>query len=107
VKDNQLGLNGTDLNGYDMFYDGSGSGNCFSGNVQHSPNIPADNSTYAACPFTGANAFNQDLDTQTISWVGDPAGAHWVRHDHAAKPGYNPLELWTSSFDPGSAVGGP
>jgi hypothetical protein len=107
VKDNQLGLNGTDLNGYDMFYDGSGSGNCFSGNVQHSPNIPADNSTYAACPFTGANAFSQDLDNQTIAWVGDPAGAHWVRHDHAAKPGYNPLELWTSSFNPGSAVGGP
>ncbi|MEA2469770.1 MAG: hypothetical protein QOE38_769, partial [Thermoleophilaceae bacterium] len=24
-----------------------------------------------------------------------------------AKPGYNPLEVWTSSFDPGSAVGGP
>ncbi|MDX6667839.1 MAG: hypothetical protein QOK04_1219, partial [Solirubrobacteraceae bacterium] len=21
--------------------------------------------------------------------------------------GYNPLEVWTSSFDPGSAVGGP
>jgi hypothetical protein len=107
VKDNQLGLNGTDLNGYDMFYDGSGSGNCFSGNAQNSPNIPADNSTFATCPFTGQNAFNQDLDNQTISWVGDPAGAHWVRHDHAAKAGYNALELWTSSFDPGSAVGGP
>jgi hypothetical protein len=42
-----------------------------------------------------------------IGWVADPPGSHWVRHDHAAKPGYNPLEVWTSSFDPGSAVGGP
>jgi hypothetical protein len=30
-----------------------------------------------------------------------------VRHDHVAKAGYNPLEIWDKSFDPGSAVGGP
>jgi hypothetical protein len=107
VKDNQLGLSGTDLNGYDMFYDGSGSGNCFSGNAVTSPNIPADNSTFSPCPHTGANAFSQDLDNMTIAWVGDPPGSHWVRHDHLAKPDYNPLEVWTSSFNPGSAVGGP
>ena len=43
----------------------------------------------------------------TTQWVADPAGSHWVRHEHAAKPGYKPLELWKPSFDPGSAVGGP
>jgi hypothetical protein len=107
VEGNKLGLGGTDLNGYDMFYDGSGSGNCFADNDLHSPNIPEDNSTFAACPFTGANAFNQELDNMTIGWVADPAGAHWVRHEHVAQPGHNPLEVWDSSFDPGSAVGGP
>jgi hypothetical protein len=107
IEGNQLGLGGTDLNGYDLFYDGSGSGNCFTDNQLASSNIPADNSTFAACPHTGANAFDQNLDSMAIQWVGDPVGSHWVRHDHAAKPGYNPLETWTSSFDPGSAVGGP
>jgi hypothetical protein len=107
IQGNQLGLGGTDLNGYDMFYDGSGSGNCFTDNDQHSPNLPSDNSTFAACPNAGANAFNSDLDNMAIQWVTDPTGSHWVRHDHAARPGYNPLELWNSSFNPGSAVGGP
>jgi hypothetical protein len=107
VRNNQLGLNGTDLNGYDLFYDGSGSGNCWAGNDLHSPNIPEDNHTFEACPFTGQNKFDQELDNMTIGWVTDPPGAHWVRHEHVAKPGYNPLEVWTSEFDPGSAVGGP
>lgn len=107
IEGNKLGLGGTDMNGYDLFYDGSGSGNCFGDNEQNSPNIPEDNHTIVACPFTGANAFDQELDNMTIGWVADPAGAHWVRHDHAAKPGYNPLEVWDKSFDPGSAVGGP
>jgi hypothetical protein len=112
IKDNSLGLNGNnvngvDLNGYDLFYDGSGSGNCFANNAQNSPNIPADNSTFAPCPHSGPNAFNQELDNMTIAWVADPAGAHWVRHDHASKSGYKPLELWKKGFDPGSAVGGP
>jgi hypothetical protein len=107
VEGNKLGLGGTDLNGYDMFYDGSGSDNCYTDNEQHSPNIPDDNRTFAPCPFTGANAFDSQLDSEAIGWLYDPPGAHWVRHDHAAKPGYTPLEEWTSSFDPGSAVGGP
>ena len=104
---NKLGLGGTDLNGYDLFYDGSGSGNCWGDNDLHSPNIPEDNHTFATCPFTGTNAFDQGLDSLVIGWVADPAGAHWVRHEHAPKAGYNPLELWDKSYDPGSAVGGP
>ena len=107
VEGNKLGLGGADLNGYDLFYDGSGSDNCWADNEQHSPNIPADNHTFATCPFTGANAFDSSLDSEAIAWLFDPPGSHWVRHDHAAKPGYNPLETWTPSFDPGSAVGGP
>jgi hypothetical protein len=108
VEGNQLGLGGTDLNGYDLFYDGSGSDNCWAvDNDQHSPNIPSDNHTFATCPFTGANAYDSSQDDQAIGWLFDPPGAHWVRHDHTPKPGYNPLENWTKAFDPGSAVGGP
>ncbi len=107
IQNNQLGLTGADLNGYDLFYDGAGSGNCFSGNALTSPNIPADNSTFAACPGPNPNAYNQDIDNMAANWVVDPVGTHWVRHEHVAKPGYNPLELWASAFDPGSAVGGP
>ena len=107
IEGNKLGLNGTDLNGYDLFYDGAGSGNCWADNDLHSPNIPADNHTFETCPFTGQNKFDQSLDSMAIEWVAEPAGENWVRHEHAAKPGYNPLEEWTPSFDPGSAVGGP
>lgn len=107
IEENQLGLGGTDLNGYDMFYDGAGSGNCFANNVITTKNIPEDDSTFAACPGPSPNAYNEDLDKLAAGWVADPVGAHWVRHEHAAKPGYNPLETWTSAFDPGSAVGGP
>jgi hypothetical protein len=32
VRNNEFGLGGEDLNGRDMVYDGSGTGNCFSGN---------------------------------------------------------------------------
>jgi hypothetical protein len=107
IQGNTLGAGGADLNGYDLFYDGSGSGNCFEGNALTSPNIPEDNSTFAPCPGPNPNAYNADLDKMAADWVVDPVGTHWVRHDHAAKPGYNPLELWTKDFDPGSAVGGP
>ena len=57
---NQFGLDGTDPNGRDLFYDGNGTGNCFSDNTGAQVTFPADGSTFAACPFTGANAFNAD-----------------------------------------------
>ncbi len=58
VRDNAFGLDGTDLNGRELAYDGNGSGNCFGANTGVSVTIPADGSTLAACPFTGANAFS-------------------------------------------------
>ena len=51
-RGNEFGLGGADLNGRDLFYDGNGSGNCFENNTAPSPNVPADNSTFAACPVT-------------------------------------------------------
>jgi plastocyanin len=40
----------------------------------------------------------------TVKWATDDPEANWIRNPHAPKPGYNPLEHWSASFDPGSAV---
>jgi hypothetical protein len=94
VHDNQFGLGGADLNGRELFYDGSGSGNCFGPNLGVLNTTPADGSTFAACPFTGVNSFNAAAQNEAINWtVGDPTHEQfWIRHPHAAKKGYTPLE---------------
>ena len=64
VRNNQLGLNGTDTNGSDLMYDGNGSDNCFSLEGV-STTFPADRSTFAGC--AGANPFSksvQDADAR-------------------------------------------
>ena len=48
VQDNQFGLNGTDVNGYDIAYDGNGTNNCFS-MAGVTSMFPADGSTFAGC----------------------------------------------------------
>ena len=95
---NTLGAGGTDLNGYDLFYDGDGSGNCFGPNTGVSTMFPTDGSTFVPCPFSGTNTFNKTAQDQAVGWVVAPdQEAAWQRHPHAAKPGYTPLELWTKS----------
>lgn len=59
VQDNQFGNGGKNPNGRGIFFDGSGTGNCFSGNTGVESTLPEDGSTLAACPFTGANTFNE------------------------------------------------
>jgi len=101
VRGNLFGKGGADLNGRDMVYDGSGTGNCFQDNVVLSPNVPADNSTFAPCPGPAQNTFNQAALVEAIGFaVGDPDEpstfeAKWIKHPHAPKPGYRPLEHWT------------
>jgi hypothetical protein len=94
VHDNQFGLGGADLNGRELFYDGSGTDNCFGPNVGVQNTTPADGSTFAPCPFTGANTFNAAAQNEAINWsVGDSTHeAFFIRHPHAAKPGLTPLE---------------
>ena len=58
VRGNAFGLDGTDLNGRELAYDGNGTDNCFAGNTGVSVTIPADGATLAACPFAGANPFS-------------------------------------------------
>jgi hypothetical protein len=93
VRNNQFGLNGTDLNGRDMVYDGSGSDNCFAGNAGVQAMLPTDGSAFAACPFTGANAYNAAAQAEAFGWAGDATHEKfWIRHPHAPKKGYTPLE---------------
>jgi hypothetical protein len=102
VRDNAFGLNGTDLNGRDIFYDGNGSNNCFGPNEGVTTTFPADGSTIVPCPFTGANAFNQAAQAEAVNWaVGDPTHqAFWIVHPHAPQTGITPLELYSSYTGP-------
>jgi hypothetical protein len=92
VRDNQFGLGGADLNGRDIAYDGSGNDNCFGPNTIMSPS--PDTAAPPSCPFAGQNA-HSDADRNTmLSWIGEQAVAHWIKHPHAAKKGYKPLEVY-------------
>jgi parallel beta helix pectate lyase-like protein len=97
VHDNVFGLGGADLNGRELFYDGSGSDNCFGPNVGVQNTTPSNGSTFAPCPFTGANAFDSAAQAEAINWsVGDSTHeANWIKHPHAPKPGLTPLEHFT------------
>jgi parallel beta helix pectate lyase-like protein len=92
ITNNQFGLNGTDLNGRDITYDGNGQDNCISGNTGVQVTVPADASTFAACPFKGNNAFSGATQGELVNWALD--GTHekfLMQHDHAAKAGAVPL----------------
>jgi hypothetical protein len=94
VRDNQFGLGGKDLNGRDIIYDGSGTGNCFGPNTLMSPTLPDPSSMLPSCPFSGENAHN-DADRQTmVGWTGEGALSGWIKHPHAPKTGYKPLEVF-------------
>jgi len=88
VRDNLFGLNGTDTNGRDVTYDGSGTGNCFTLAASDTA-FPADRSTVAACSTANVST---DARNQMLGWVGTGALTGWVRHEHPRKPGYRPLE---------------
>jgi hypothetical protein len=92
ITNNQFGLNGTDLNGRDITYDGNGSDNCIGGNTGVAVTVPADASTFAACPFTGANAFSSAVQGELVNWAVDSTHeTYLVPHDHVAQSGIVPL----------------
>jgi hypothetical protein len=94
ITNNQFGLNGTDLNGRDITYDGNGSDNCIAGNTGVAVTVPDNASTFATtCPFSGANAFSSDVQGQLVNWALD--GTHeafLVKHPHTAQAGVTPVE---------------
>lgn len=92
VKNNQFGKAGADLNGRDMVYDGSGTGNCFEGNTNMSPNVPADNKTFVPC---GQTPQKDDAALgEAVGWSLDSADheKYWIKHPHAAIKSRKPLE---------------
>jgi hypothetical protein len=102
IIDNQFGLNGTDLNGRDVFYDGNGSDNCISGNTGVLVTAPADASTFVPCPFSGANTFNEDSRNTAVGYAAAPdQETAWIRHDHAPQGSLKPLERYNAA-DKGS-----
>jgi hypothetical protein len=94
VRDNVFGKQGADRNGRDLYYDGNGSRNCFSGNIGVQTRVPADGSTFAACPFTGANAFSEAAQAEGIRWAVDATHeAYWIKYaPHPPIAGITPLE---------------
>jgi hypothetical protein len=92
VRDNQFGLGGADLNGRDIAYDGSGNDNCFGPNTIMSPS--PDTTAPPSCPFAGENAHNGTDRNTMLSWIGAQGVDHWIKHPHAPKKGYKPLEVF-------------
>ncbi len=91
IRGNQFGLGGTDINGRDVIYDGSGSDNCFT--LASSDTVfPDDRSTIARC--SGPNGLNDGARTTMFGWAGEGAIGAWARHAHPPKPGYKPLEVF-------------
>ena len=91
IQNNQFGLNGTDINGFDIGYDGNGTNNCFA-LAGVTSTFPADGSTFAGCG--GANAFSKPVQDAMLGWIGENALKAWKKHAHPAKPGYTPLEVF-------------
>jgi hypothetical protein len=89
IRNNQFGLNGTDVNGYDVVYDGSGTDNCFTLGATDTT-FPADRSTIATC--SGPNGMQQAARAQMVGWTGTGALSGWNKHAHPPKKGYKPLE---------------
>jgi len=91
IQNNQFGLGGTDLNGYDISFDGNGTNNCFA-MAGVTSTFPTDGSTFAGCGAT--NAFNKDVQNAMLGWIGENSTKVWKQHPHPAKPGFTPLEVF-------------
>ena len=94
VRDNAFGLDGTDLNGRELAYDGNGTDNCFGGNTGVSVTIPADGSTLAAVPVRRRQRVQRRRQASCSSSPARPRCRKWIKHPHAPKPGFTPLEVY-------------
>ncbi len=104
--DNRMGRTGTDTNRKDFFNDGSGKGNCFSGN--QSSTFDSAQATmpeallYPTCPAgpipgTGSNQGDggQVFNNLAIYVTSDPPCSQqngWARHKHPPFKGFKPID---------------
>lgn len=108
VINNLMGRAGTDTNAVDFWIDGSGSGNCFSGNDTSTfdPSPTATNAQlYPPCPApagptpgaTGTSLGNLDQVTELINYVTtDPPQnqeCSWTQHPHPPFEDFTPLDV--------------
>ena len=103
---NQMGRSGTDANAVDFFSDGSGSGNCWSGNqsstFDHSQSMP-DSVLYPSCPAPAGTGGNGGVfgDNEQFGELAGYVTANppenqecsWVKHEHPAFEGFKPLTV--------------
>jgi hypothetical protein len=90
IRNNEFGLGGTDTNGRDIVYDGSGSRNCF---TLAASDTVLDPSTLSPC--TGKNPFSQSARDQMVGWTAEGALNGWRKPGgHPPKKGYKPLEVF-------------
>ena len=112
VVDNQFGRNGTDTNRFDIYNDGSGSGNCFEGNSSSVFDVQQGNKhgksfIYPSCPppssaGTGTNIGEGNLITgkgqigELSAYVtSDPPCSQqdkWLEHSHPKFRGITPID---------------
>jgi hypothetical protein len=87
-KDNVLGNGGANRNGRDLFYDGNGTGNCFSGNTGVETTEPAGNGAIfssGCASATTPNAFDPASQAAGIGWAtAKDQSTSWVQYPQAA-----------------------
>jgi hypothetical protein len=107
IVSNAMGRGGTDTNAFDFFVDGSGSGNCFSGNQSSTFAIygtATQQSLYPACPAPGAPASGTGTSAGEAGQFGALAGyvlttppekqeCAWTKHPHPPFEDFQPLEV--------------
>jgi hypothetical protein len=105
--DNQMGRNGTDTNAVDFFNQGSGTGNCFSGNQSSTfdPGTAPNALLYPPCPgtplvtpgetgdSTGDTAQFSDLAGYVTTDPPENQECKWTKHDHPAFEKFKPLNV--------------
>ena len=95
VHDNEFGLGGADLNGRELFYDGSGTDNCFGPNVGVARHDAGRRLDVRPVPVHRARtrSTRPPRARPSAGSVGDPTHeAFWIKHPHAPKAGLKPLE---------------
>jgi hypothetical protein len=115
--DNHMGRTGTDVNTVDFWNDGSGSGNCWNGNLAGNPEVTGDvtfgihpESThdqsflYPSCPAPDPPDAGTGTSTGDGAQLGELVGFvtvfppcnqqdFWTEHSHPAIEGVEPLEI--------------
>ena len=104
VRANRFGRDGNDRNARDLAYDGSGTGNCFEGNVLTSPTVPSSGSTFAPCAGPAQNTPDPSVLGEVLPWAleGQPNQPetfekYWIKNPHSSVPGIRPLERFESN----------